>query len=56
MYDRQEVAEILWFLQAEGYLQYRVGHLSHCELSAPFDEEEESCVYWFNTDKHWYQI
>ena len=55
MYDRQEVTEILWFLQREGYLQIRV-HSSHCELSAPFDEEEESCVYWFDMDKHWYQV
>lgn len=56
MYDRQEVTEILWFLQAEGYLQFRVGHSSHYELSAPYDDEEENCVYWFDMDKHWYQV
>ncbi|KIM47907.1 hypothetical protein M413DRAFT_439604 [Hebeloma cylindrosporum] len=59
VYDRQEVNEIVRFLQTEGYLAARHVHTSvwtECGIYAPFDEEEESQVYWFIGDKHWYQV
>lgn len=59
VYDRQEVNEIVRFLEIEGYLTARQGHTSvwtECGIYAPFDEEEESQVYWFIGNKHWYQV
>jgi len=56
VYDRQEVVDILGYLSSEGYLSVRYGD---CEQSGdfffPYDEQEESRVYWFIGEKHWYQ-
>ncbi|KDR85304.1 hypothetical protein GALMADRAFT_51568 [Galerina marginata CBS 339.88] len=59
VYDRQEVRDVLRFLQGEGYLQHRFGRSSIwtlCGIYMPFDEEEERRVYWFMGEKHWYQV
>ncbi|KAF8973686.1 hypothetical protein BDZ97DRAFT_1648315 [Flammula alnicola] len=57
VYDRQEVNEILRYLQGDGYLQMRLGpHPSLRGIYPPFDDEEESKVYWFIGKKHWYQV
>jgi len=59
VYDRQEVNDILRFLQEEGYLRIRFGYSTIwtlCGIHMPFDEEEERKVYWFIGDKHWYQL
>lgn len=56
VYDRQEVIEVLHHLQTEGYLHLRVGYLPASGIYAPFDDEEETEVYWFIGEKHWYQV
>jgi hypothetical protein len=56
VYDRQEVTEVLHHLQTEGYLQLRVGYLPASGIYAPFDDDEETEVYWFIGEKHWYQV
>lgn len=56
VYDRQEVNEVLRYLCREGYLQPRLGHPSLYGALSPFDDEEESKVYWFVGEKHWYQV
>jgi len=57
VYDRQEVVDILGYLSSEGYLSVRY---DNCEqpgdLFFPYDEQEESRVYWFIGEKHWYQV
>ncbi|KAF8912964.1 hypothetical protein CPB84DRAFT_1670756 [Gymnopilus junonius] len=59
VYDRQELTDILRYLQGEGYVRYRLGYPSTWTLDgmdAVFDEKEEQRVYWFMGDKHWYQV
>ncbi|PPQ88088.1 hypothetical protein CVT25_014386 [Psilocybe cyanescens] len=59
VYDRQEINDILRYLQREGYLRVRVGYSSvwaSCGMDMPFDEGEERKVFWFIGDKHWYQL
>ena len=53
VYDRQEMVDLLGYLSREGYLCVRFEQSE--KLFAPYDEQEESRVYWFIGEKHWYQ-
>jgi hypothetical protein len=53
VYDRQEIVDILGHLLSEGCLCARFDRDDGCFF--PHDEQEESRVYWFVGEKHWYQ-
>jgi len=59
VYDRQEVQEVLRYLQSCGQLSLRLGKRSRwtkVDTVAPLDVEEEGCAFWLIGDSHWYQM
>ena len=47
--------EILGCLSEEGYLHTRQKDSAHF-IVLPLDDQEEQEVYWFASEKPWYQI
>lgn len=59
MYDRQEIIDILQYLMGEKYLHVDTSRYLYCskrDIFFPFDEQEETQVYWFTGDKRWFQM
>lgn len=57
-YDKQEVIELLRYLQDSGFIERRVipGKNIVCEGILHPDEQEEKAIFWFLGSKHWYQV
>lgn len=61
MYDRQEVNDILRYLQQDGilnrrwYSELRLGQYEEIGRLA-LDDMEEKNTFWFIGRKHWYQV
>lgn len=55
VYDRQEVNDLLRFLENEGFMKMRCEHLIDRDVG-PLDEREEKGVFWFIGEKRWYQV
>lgn len=60
VYDRQEVNDLLRFLEEEGYVKMRCDDLIDQDeggIVGALDEKEEKGVFWLIGDeKHWYRV
>ncbi|EIN13408.1 hypothetical protein PUNSTDRAFT_139959 [Punctularia strigosozonata HHB-11173 SS5] len=56
VYDRQEINQVLCFLEGEGYIRRRRWPSSAFPDMNPLDEQEERTTYWFLGDRHWFHL
>ncbi|KAF8640756.1 hypothetical protein AX17_000406 [Amanita inopinata Kibby_2008] len=56
VYDRQEVNDVLRYLNEENYLRMRCDPTSAETWVVPLDEVEEKRVFWFIGERHWYEV
>ncbi|KAF9458329.1 hypothetical protein BDZ94DRAFT_1270872 [Collybia nuda] len=59
VYDRQELSDLVCFLQENGFLRGRCGpriERNENGYLGVLDEQEEKEVFWFIGEKHWYQV
>jgi len=60
VYDRQEVNDLVRFLEEEGFVNLRCDCLIDRDESGivgALDEREENGVFWLiGTEKHWFQM